>query len=378
MPKTLFPKSFNFLYFAGVAAFFPFLSLHYASLGLQGGQIGILMSIISVMGIFSSSLWAGWADLSGQPRRTFMVALVLTGFSAFLLTKFNTFVPIFIVMTIFSFCLAPLVAFLDSATLRALDGKSELYGRVRVWGSIGWIVGVLIWGRAVQSYGYRVGFTAFAVIFILCGFLSFGLPAPQNKNAESADYWSDLRTFLTNSEWQTLLFLILLSGIANSYANQYIGLQLQKLGATESVIGICLATATFSEIAIFFYGRAIQTRWSTYWLLIGSIFFYGLRFILLGWVMTVPLAWGTQLLHGLSFGMGWLALVNSADKFASSRLKTTAQSVMGVVLNIGGALGSLIGGYTYQKIGIGNTFYFAGGLMLVGLLMFALWRNYRK
>ncbi len=156
MPSNRFwPSAFYFFYFAAIAAVIPFITLYYQSLGFSGGQIGLLFGISPLIGLFASPFWTGLADAGQRHKRILFItigAVVLLMALVPFVRPFGLLLPLIFAHTFFG---APIVALVDSATLSLLGERRDLYGRIRLWGTIGWGLSAPLVGELLQRFGIR-------------------------------------------------------------------------------------------------------------------------------------------------------------------------------------------------------------------------------
>jgi PPP family 3-phenylpropionic acid transporter len=103
-----------FLLFAAIAAILPFLALYYRSLGLSGGQIGILLSVSPLITLFASPFWTGLAD-AGKRHKVILVTALLTAAGIMtILPIIHSFPLILTAIILFSLSSAPIFALVDT------------------------------------------------------------------------------------------------------------------------------------------------------------------------------------------------------------------------------------------------------------------------
>jgi PPP family 3-phenylpropionic acid transporter len=140
-------KSFYFLYFAAGASLAPFLVLFYRQQGLNEGEIGLLAGMQPLMTLAAASLWGGLADSTRQHRVLLRVALVGTIAFALVLSRMGSFGGLVLVALAYAFFMAPIIPLVDNSVLELLGDRSERYGRIRLWGAIGWGIAGPVVGR---------------------------------------------------------------------------------------------------------------------------------------------------------------------------------------------------------------------------------------
>lgn len=147
---------FFFAYYGYVGVFSPYASLYFADRGLSATQIGILMSLMQVMRIFGPNVW-GW--VADQSRRRVLVlrltsvAAALTFCGMFVGQTFVFFFALMVTVNLFTSAQGPIS---EALMLSSMRGDLTHYGRVRLWGSVGFIVLVTVSGYALDWQGIEL------------------------------------------------------------------------------------------------------------------------------------------------------------------------------------------------------------------------------
>lgn len=162
------PFGLHFLVFAGHALVGPFFVVYYQNLGFSGTQIG-LTPLITLIG---APLWTRLADRTLKHRWINGLALVVgvAALSAFPLLR--AFVPILALAVLLSVFMSCVMPFTDGAAMHMLGERKELYGRLRLGGTIGCGLAAAITGALVQAHGLEFTFRICAGLFLLALFVS--------------------------------------------------------------------------------------------------------------------------------------------------------------------------------------------------------------
>jgi PPP family 3-phenylpropionic acid transporter len=366
--RKFWPFSFYFLYFAGIASFAPYMVLYYQSVGLTGAQIGLLTGITPLITLFSVPFWTGLADTTNRHRLIMSVAM-LVGITALLILPYlNTYALIFIVAIVFSTFFTSVVAFSDSATMFMLGNQKDLYGRMRLGGTIGFGLTATIAGILVESYGLKIAFWSAALFFFLGFLVSLKLKHGRTTRKGTAN-WGQIPEFLRNPHWLIFLVLAFTGGLAFSAWNIYFFPFMEELGAREATMGLALTIGTIAEIPVMLFINRLILRFKSYGLLILALAFTGLRMLLYAVAFTPEFVLLVQILNGVSFPILFVAGVSYADELAPEGLHTTAQGLFNAMLSgIGSATGGFLGGLLLAKIG-GRGLYLVLGVVIFSVLI---------
>jgi PPP family 3-phenylpropionic acid transporter len=369
--QYVWPAAFYFLYFAAIAAAVPFLALYYQSLGFSGGEIGLLFGISPLVTLFASPFWTGLADIGQRHKHVLYVTIVgVVGLMATIPT-IRTFGLLFPTIIIFAFFSAPIVSLVDSATLSMLGKRRDLYGRIRILGTIGWGLSAPLVGILLQRFGLQWMFWVYALLMALnlftVRYITFA------HNASATPFWHGVRSLLANRRWVLFLLMAFMAGIGFAQHNNYMSVLMQNLGASKSAIGIAMTVSILSELPIMFFSGLLLRKFKAQGLLFVALAASGLRCILYSLAGSPQAMIAIQLGHGLTFPLLWIAGVTYASENAPTGLGATAQGLFGAtVVGFGVATGSLLGGFLLDRMSIAGMYGTVGAIILVSLVVFLL------
>jgi len=364
--RKTWPFTFYFLFFAGVAFLAPYLVLYYQSLGFTGTQIGLLAGLTPLITLFGTLLWTGLADATRRHRLIMSLAL-LVGVAALSLFPFlKAFAPVMLISILFNMFFAPVSSFADSATMFMLVDEKEMYGRVRLGGTVGFGLAAPIAGRLVQNYGLKLAFWGGATLMFLAFVVSPKLVYRQSKAGAATE--GSVLTLLTNRRWVFFLAVAFAGGLTLAVTNNYLFPYLKELGANETTMGLALAIGTIGEIPVLFFGNQLIQRLKPYGLLMLAMVVSGIRLLLFAASSTPNLVMLLQLFAGLTFPAMWVAGVSYADDNAPAGMGATAQGLFGaMVFGFGMAMGGFLGGLLLANLG-GQGMYLVVGVIVLAIV----------
>jgi len=361
--KKIWPFSFNFIIFASTAFFSPFLVLYYQRLGFSGTQIGLLTGITPMVTFFVAPLWSAIADATNRHRLLLSLAILLGIAMLIVFPLVSTFAPILIVAILLNAFFAPVSAFADSATMYMLADQRELYGRVRIGGTIGYGLAAAVSGTIVQNYGLKFAFWGCAGLFFMNFFIGQKLEYGQVEDKEPIG--GKIRSLLAKPRWILFLILAFAGGLSLAAINNFLFPYMSELGVPESTMGLALTVGTISELPLLFFSNRLVKRFGSYGLLILSMILTSLRMFLFAVSASPLIVLLVQLLNGLNFPIMWVAGVSYADENAPPGLRTTAQGLFSaMVFGIGMSVGGLVGGPVLESLG-GRKLYLVFGIAIL-------------
>ena len=372
--STARPKAFYFFYYAAIACLVPFMSLYYQESGLTATQIGILSGIIPLITWFSSPFWGGIAD-ARQRHRTVLL-LTIAGMWASVLVLFfaRSFAGFLVTVIIYAFFGGPIVSLVDNAVMSILGTNKSGYGRVRLWGSLGWGLAAILLGPVLERAGLDWAFYGFLGFMAINFVVSTRLPMNINVSARQA-YSAGLGVLARNGRFLLLLLTALVFGATLGVLLSYQFLYLEDLGASRSLMAWSLTVTTLSEIPFWFISAGLMRRFGTSKMIAAAMAVATVRNLAMGAMVNPWLVLPISLLHGPSFAVIWAAGVADADQAAPPGLGATAQGLFaGMMFGLGSALGGFLGGPLSEIIGFAALFTALGWMSFGMLIIFVVAR----
>ena len=368
---TLATKSFYFLFYAAAASLIPFLAIYYEQLGFSGRQIGFLAAVPPLVMLISPPLWGAAADATKRHKSLLLVAISGAMVVVFIFSRTFLFAWIIPVVIMYAFFAGPIMPLVDASTMEWLGERRNSYGRIRLWGAIGWGVSAPVIGWLIEMSGIRWAFYGYLLLMITGWIVAWFLPIRETTARQP--FWHGVGLIARNKQWLLFLAVIFIDGMCMSIISNFLFLYMNDLEISKTLMGLSLTFATLSELPILFYSDRLLGRWGARGLIIIALSAYAVRALAYTVISEPWLFLVVQLLHGLTFSAMWVAGVSYADSMAPEGLKATAQGLFsGVLLGLGGIAGGLIGGILFDAFGAVTMFRSAAAVALVGMVLFAL------
>jgi PPP family 3-phenylpropionic acid transporter len=363
----------SFTYFASIGFFTTYAPLWFKSLGYSALAIGVISSLQAWTRVFVPYAWGWLADHTG--RRVWLLRAATLGslLVGSLLAPAHSWGWLPLCVFLLFICNGGVVPLSESALARFLqtDGGMDAarYGRIRVWGSIGFILSVTAAGFILESAGIDAFPWVVSVLLVLLCVAAARLPsrvdAVAETTAQEGSVWQVLRQRRVQWFFATIFFTVL--GHTSLYT--FLSLYLDELGYGKSAVGLVWAVSVLAEITFFWMGahwagRLEPVRW-LWWAAVLCV----LRFAAIasmGHVMVVLVA--AQLLHAVTFAAQHAACTAQLGVFFPGRLRGRGQALYAVLgYGLSGVLGGLGGGLLTQHLGFESVFWAAtaSGLMAV-------------
>ena len=358
------------LFYAANATVLPVLTLYYETLGITGARLGLLAALWPAGSILGASLWGAVADATGRHRLVLAVAMLLAAASAQAFLAASSFAVLIPVVVAFSIAVAPVGPMLDHAVLEDLGERQERFGRVRLWGAIGWGVAAPAIGIVVDRAGLGSVFPVYGALMIGLFFASFTLRIPRTRLG--SDILSGFVSIAKDPRWRYFLLTVFVAGTGSTFIHHYLFIYLNSIGGSGTLRGIALAVSTLSELLVFGLADRLLRRFRALSLILVAMGGVGVRMVLYGIISDPLLALVPQLLHGLTFSLFLVAGVSIARELAPEGMRATAQALFSSThMGAAGVTGALVGGILYRSMSVADVFL-VGGLAELGFLLLFL------
>ncbi len=354
----------------------PFLSAYYSRAGLDAVEIGILLTIGPIVAIFIQPLWAIISDKTGH--RKLILSLVILGsafsmFSYYIGHSFFNFFFAALLLAIFSTSIVPLN---DAITLRLAKKNGLDFSIIRMGGTVGFAIVVIIAGGIVKKnpdIQFLLGFLGYMILLFFVSRLPKDEKRSINKNKTMSVSSSEkkqgfFKIFESNQVYFMLAFAFI-TQVGLSFHGSFMGVYALKLGTSEDMIALINCCAALSEIPVLFMINKIMRKVSTMKLIALSSLLLGIRMFIItsGGIGFVIFA---QFLHGLTFMTVYYSIAVYISKKVKSKNQSKGQSVLTIVqTGLGSIVGNIIGGYLVDRFGLVSAYRYMGALIIIISLM---------
>jgi PPP family 3-phenylpropionic acid transporter len=354
----------------------PFLPLWLDSRGLSVAEISIAGALPLFVRIVATPMVAYLADRSGDHRRM-VIILAWSGLACTVLLSQSTHLwPIILLTMLMMLTTSSMMPLTETLAMRAVRAHGLDYGRMRLWGSISFIVATLIGGAAIERW------TGSAVIWLIVGavamtaFAAHALPRPVGIAAMGSSRprisRADVAELITSPLF--LLFLTAAGLVQAAHAVFYVYgvLHWRGLGLSATWTGILWAIAVIAEILLFARSGAVLKMLSPLGLIALGACAAVLRWIAMAFDPPLAALVVLQILHALTFGATHIGTVHFIAQNIPAERAGTAQALQASVtagIAMGGA--TLLAGQLYGPFGAKSYLAMAvlGALGLVATLM---------
>ena len=340
-----------FWYFAALGLFAPWWPLYLSDRGFGALQIGLLMGVFSALRVLGPPVVAHWADASGQRLRVARATAAAAIVAIMVFPWLDGFCAFAVLLACYSAAWNGLLSVYDAHVLGRLRADTGRYARLRLWGSIGFILTSAAggWWLGLSGIGALPWSIAALLGLALASLLSLDAghegrqPAPRTPLGPS---------FADRRVWVFLLVAFLMVASMGAY-NNFFSLLLERHGYSRGAIGLLWAWGATAEIAVFAGAPWLLARYSLRAIMISALALTALRWIVLVSFIDVPaIVFASQTLHLASFGLFHLASVALAQTLFPPAALARGQSLLGSLgYGLGGMSGALASGWLWDHVG---------------------------
>lgn len=369
-------SGYYFFYFAYVGAFSPYFGLYLQSLGFAAWDIAVLMSQVQLMRLIAPNFWSWLVDRPSASPRSRLLAVRATS-----LLALATFVALFfaqgfvqhlLVMATLAFFWSASMPLIEAITLDHLRDQPSRYSRVRLWGSVGFVVAVLGIGALLDHWPLSSLLPIALGILLAVLLCTLSVPeAPVVLHAAGQRMVDILR--------QTRVRVVLLAAFFMSAAHGayyvFYSIYLSDHGYSKSLVGGLWSLGVVAEIGVFVFMPGLLRRFGLRTLLLASLLTAVGRFLLIG--AAVDMLWlmvFAQLLHALTFGVHHAVSVAAIHRWFPGRYQARGHALYSSLsFGAGGLFGGIVSGWTWEPWGGSLTFALGALFAAIGVLLVAVW-----
>jgi MFS transporter, PPP family, 3-phenylpropionic acid transporter len=357
-------------YFAHLGFFSPYLSLWLKEIGLGIAAISVLASLQAATRLFAPYGWGWLSDRTGQRvkllRFSALAALVSSTGLLWVQADALWIAMVLIVMLVHTSAMMPMSeAAMAQMVSQGGSFDAKRYGRVRLWGSMGFLVTVLVAGAWFERFG-MAHFPAWAVASMAALMLSTWWLPDLKEAPVAAHERQPIGPVLRQSAVRWLLVTVFLHVLAHMGIYIYLSLYLDALGYSKTTIGWLWAISVLVEIGWFYSQSRWLPRYSlSAWLVLTAAVTALRMGITAAGASILLLAVLAQALHAITFAAHHTVCIALLSHHFPGHLRGRGQALYTVVgYGLPGVLGGVAGGYLSSHWGLASVFWATLGVAL--------------
>jgi PPP family 3-phenylpropionic acid transporter len=372
MPPAPDPRgrlgTFYFFYFAALGVMMPYWALYLSSLKLTPPEIGTVIALMAAGRVIAPLLAGAAADFHGHRMGIVRGSLGVASLSFLAVWWADDFATLIPTSLIFGFFFSACMPQFEATTLAHLGTTPEAYSRVRLWGSVGFIIGVAGIGAALDRTG--TGLIPAMVMLLLTVTTLVATWVPEAPGVAHPPAPAFLRQLLTPAVVALLASSFLIQ-VAHGPYYTFFTLYLQGYGYSPLVAGGLWSLGVVAEIVLFLAAPFLLARYSRQTLYGTALLLAAGRWILIATTAQSPtLVIIAQCLHAASFGLHHTIAIQLIHHHFPSRSQGLAMAMYSAMsFGAGGALGSFLAGLGWESLGPEGVFLAAAVVTLAAFLI---------
>jgi PPP family 3-phenylpropionic acid transporter len=366
---------FYFWYFAAIGTLMPFTGLFLQDRGCTPAQIGAIGGLMALTRIVSPYLWGQYADRDARRMAAIRITLGF-GLLAFAAAQFAPgFALLALCFFVYGMFNNGTMPQFEVVTFNHLGASADRYGRIRLWGSIGFVVTVMAMGPVFERIG--VGWMPLAVagLFALCWLTGLRIPeAPAGPRSGASE---SVMGVMRRPEVIALLAACLLSQMSFGPYYNFFSIWLKDHGYNKFEIGFLWAFGVVAEVGIFFVMHRLRRFWSLRSMMLWALGGTALRwFLQMTFIDNMPWMTAVQALHAVSFALYHFAAISLIQQLFPGAMQGRGQAIYtGLSYGVGGAIGGFGSGLLWEVMHPDLLWLVSTGVALLAWLI--AWRGLR-
>ncbi|MCB1866851.1 MAG: MFS transporter [Chromatiales bacterium] len=368
-------SGFYLAYFAALGALVPYWPLYLEGRGFGAAEIGELIAVLMATKLLAPFLWSWLADRTGLRMPVVRSGSLLAVLSFTLVLFEPGFWPLALVTALFSFFWNAALPQFEAVTLNHLRHDTHQYPRVRLWGSVGFVVTVVACGPLLDRFG--TGWLP--AVLLACFVLIWGVShlvadAPGVGQAGHPPRGGTLVKIMRAPPVAAFFVVCFLAQFGHGPYYAFFSVHLEASGYSRTLIGQLWALGVIAEIALFIVMPRLAGRLNLRRMLVLALAIAAVRWLAIGlfadrlWVVLLA-----QLGHAATFGLFHAGAIELVHRYFHGRHQGRGQALYSSLsFGAGGAAGSLSAGYLWSA-GAQWAFGVAAGAAALGALVAWLW-----
>lgn len=349
---TIKLSMYYIIIFLGMASISPYLILFYQKKGLTFAQIGIASAVCSIVGVFAQPFWGFITDKYFNKRITLTTSGIVCAFIIYSLFLAESVYSVILVVTLLSVFQSSIGPISDAYSYEIIENNQQIqYGRIRLMGNIGYAVGALVIGQAIQYYGLEVSYFIYSIVMIAGSIIISRVRFSYKGNREKINLHDGLKLF-RDKRFSIFLISAIAAYIAIGGNVSYLAILIQQTGGNTSSLGFVWFIIAMSALPVFYFGKNFINKFGELNIYILGMLFYAIRFFLDSAFTSNYIIFCIQLLECVSYTFFLMGTLEYLNKITPSKIKTTSMTFYTAACGIGGFLGNMAGGILLEHIDI--------------------------
>nr|WP_319382910.1 MFS transporter [uncultured Roseibium sp.] len=335
-------------HFFGFGLFLPFFPLVLEFRGVSAAEIGFILGAGTIVRIAASPLLSNIADRTDQRRLSILIYSIIGACFISLFYLPGGLVLAGTAMIGYMVIKAPILPLSDAYALDAARNTGADYARMRLWGSVGFVLANLAGGAlAAESTAWLI-VTLTAAASLATGFVVLSLPRQEKDPGNEQDEGRGVTAPFAKLWFWPVLALLGLFQATHAAFYGFGTLYWRSIDVPDFTIGLLWAVGVIAEIALFTIAGKLSLRFDPPVFLLAAGVAAIFRWGLFPFADSLIFMGALQVLHGLTFGAAHLGAVAILAKVVPPRWSGTGQGLLTASIGIQTAAGLAVSGALFQ------------------------------
>jgi PPP family 3-phenylpropionic acid transporter len=362
-------SGFYFFYFASLGAIVPYWNLYLKELDYTASQTGILIGILMATKIIAPNIWGWISDHTGKRMTIVRIGCFIAAITYAGILYDQQFWWLVLVILVFSFFWNAALPQFEATTFNHLGDREQHYSGIRLWGSVGFVIAVVILGYVFEAVSILK--LPIFVLVLLAAIWLVSLLVPERASGHLPMDHQPLSKVLARPAVAGLLLACFCMQASHGPYYAIYSRYMESFGYSVSNIGWLWALGVGAEVLVFIYMFKVFRHVSLRNLLLVSLLLATLRWLLIAIVPDVlSIMLFAQLLHAATFGVYHAAAIRLIHQMFTGRHQGKGQALYSSLsFGAGGAIGSLYSGFAWDYLGKSSVFFIAVAFSILGFII---------
>ena len=348
----------------------PFFPVWLETLSMSDFQIGIVLAVPLFVRVFTAPVAGMIADRLGERSIVLLWSSLLSLLTALLLFATGSFWPVLLLYTLQGAVYSPYVPITEAIMLSGVRRWNFDYGRMRLWGSLAFILATMIGGWLAGLHGGAMVLPAMAVAFVLTvlgAMIAPRIGKPRRPSPIAAIATMPAKSTLRQTDVQLMLIGVSLVNASHAMLFAFSAIYWQKMGFSGVDVGILWSAGVMAEVMFFLFAVQLRRRFNLWSMMIVGCAVAVVRWLLFPIEMSFAGYFALQCLHAFTYALIHMSAQSRLVERVAEEQEAAAQGLYFFYTGIFTALATFLSGYAYNWYGV-EGFYLMSLVAAAGLV----------
>jgi len=348
----------------------PFFPVWLETLSMSDFQIGIVLAVPLFVRVFTAPVAGMIADRLGERSIVLLWSSLLSLLTALLLFATGSFWPVLLLYTLQGAVYSPYVPITEAIMLSGVRRWNFDYGRMRLWGSLAFILATMIGGWLAGLHGGAMVLPAMAVAFVLTvlgAMIAPRIGKPRRPSPIAAIATIPAKSTLRQTDVQLMLIGVSLVNSSHAMLFAFSAIYWQKMGFSGVDVGILWSAGVMAEVMFFLFAVQLRRRFNLWSMMIVGCAVAVVRWLLFPTEMSFAGYFALQCLHAFTYALIHMSAQSRLVERVAEEQEAAAQGLYFFYTGIFTALATFLSGYAYNWYGV-EGFYLMSLVAAAGLV----------